>query len=160
MKEYVWTFIFQIINLVVLYFVLRWLLFKPVKGFLDKRTQAFQSKKDELEKMQQEIETNKKLAEEELENVREQVKLITEQAEKAAQERIKEAQEKAQKQSEEIIEQARKKVENERMQAIEAFKDKAASLAVEIASRIITNNVTAEENKEIIDKFLEKVELK
>ena len=100
------------------------------------------------------------MAEKELENVREQVKLITEQAEKAAQERIKEAQEKAQKQAEEIIEQARKKVENERMQAIEAFKDKAASLAVEIASRIITNNVTAEENKEIIDKFLEKVELK
>jgi len=160
MKEYIWTFIFQIINLVVVYVILKKLLFKPVKGFLDKRTQSFQDKKDELEKLQGEIEANRQLSEEELQKTHEQVKLIMEQAEKTAQERIMNAQEEAKKQADAISEQARRKAEDERIKAIETFKDQASVLAVEMASKIIKNHFTAEENKDIIDKFLEKVELK
>ena len=159
MKEYVWTFIFQIINLVVLYVFLRKLLFKPVKNFLDKCTLSFQSKKEELEKLQHEIEANRQLSREELEKAREQVKVVLEQAEQTAREHIREAQEKAQKQAETIIEQARQKIEEERIQAAETFRDQAAQLAVEMASRIIKTHFTPEENKEVIDKFLEKVEL-
>jgi len=160
MKEYVWTFIFQIINLAVLYVVLRKLLFKPVKSFLDKRTQAFRSKKEELEKLQDQIDADRKLAMEELQNAREQVKGIIEQAEKTAKEQIRYAEEEAQKRADAILEQARRKAEDERMQAIETFKDQAAVLAVEMASKIIKNRLTVEENKDVIEKFLEKVELK
>ena len=160
MKEHIWTFIFQILNLVILYVFLRRLLFKPVKSFLDKRTQSFQSKKEELERLQNEIEANRQLSREELEKAREQAMAIMEQAEQTAQERIRDSQEKAQKQAEAIIEQARQKVEDERMQAIETFKDQAAVLAVEMASKIIKSHFTAEENKDIIDNFLKKVELK
>jgi len=160
MKEHIWTFIFQILNLVILYVILRRLLFKPVKSFLDKRTQSFQSKKEELERLQNEIEANRQLSREELEKAREQAMAIMEQAEQTAQERIRDSQEKAQKQAEAIIEQARQKVEDERMQAIETFKDQAAVLAVEMASKIIKSHFTAEENKDIIDNFLKKVELK
>ena len=160
MKEYIWTLIFQVINLVLLYAFLRWLLFKPIKGYLDKRTQAFQSKKEELERLQNEIEANRQLSREELEKAREQVRIMMEQAEQTAQERIRDAQEKAQKQAKTITEQARQKAEDERIQATKTFKDQAAVLAVEMASKIIKAHFTAKENKDIIDKFLEKVELK
>ena len=160
MKEYIWTFIFQIINLVILFVFLRWLLFKPVKSYLDKRALGFLEKKEELERLQNEIEANRQLSREELEKAREQVRVILEQAERTAQERTRDALEKSQKQAEAILAQARQKAEDERRQATETFREQAAVLAVEMASRIIKNRFTAEANKEIIDKFLEKVELK
>ena len=160
MKEYIWTFIFQILNLMVLYVFMRWLLFKPIKNYLDRRTQAFQAKKEELDRIQNEIEANRQLSKEELERVRQQVRLIMEEAEQTAQARIIEAEKKAQQQAEAIIEEARRKIEDERVQAIETLKDQAAILAVEMASRIIKTHFTAEDNRDLINEFLEKVELK
>ncbi|NLO81869.1 MAG: ATP synthase F0 subunit B [Clostridiales bacterium] len=160
MKEYIWTFIFQILNLMVLYVFMRWLLFKPIKNYLDRRTQAFQAKKEELDRLQNEIEANRQLSKEELERVRQQVRLIMEEAEQTAQARIIEAEKKAQQQAEAIIEEARRKIEDERVQAIETLKDQAAILAVEMASRIIKTHFTAEDNRDLINEFLEKVELK
>lgn len=158
MKEYLWTFIFHIINIVVLFFFLKWLLFKPIKSFLDKRTQSFEAKIEELKRRESEIEENKRLSREELENVRHQVRVIMEQAERTARERIQEAQQQAQRQAEAMLRQARRQIEQEREQAIEMLKAQAADLAIELASKVLQSNITPEQNKAIIEKFLEKVE--
>ncbi|MFO7153507.1 MAG: F0F1 ATP synthase subunit B [Caldicoprobacter oshimai] len=158
MKEYVWTFIFNIVNTIILFIFLKWLLFKPIKNFLDRRTQRFEAKIEELKKRESEIEENKRLSREELEKVRQQVKTIMEQAERIAQERIQEAQQEAQRQAEAILEQARRQIEQEREQAVEAVKAQAVNLAVELASKVLQSHITPEQNKAIIEKFLEKVE--
>ncbi|MDN5277514.1 MAG: F-type H+-transporting ATPase subunit b [Clostridiales bacterium] len=158
MKEYLWTFIFHIINVVILFFFLKWLLFKPIKSFLDRRTQSFEAKIEELKKRESEIEENKRLSREELEKVRQQVKAIMEQAERTAQDRMREAQQEAQRQAEAMLAQARRQIEQEREQAIEALKAQAANLAVELASKVLQSHITPEQNKAMIEKFLEKVE--
>ncbi len=158
MKEYIWTFVFQIINIAILYWFLKRLLFKPIKGFLDKRTQSIEAKMEELKRRESEIEENRRQSGEELEKVRQQVKSIMEQAEHAAQERIREAQQQAQRQAETMLARAKHQIEQERQQAIEAFKAQAAELTVDLASKVLQSHITPEQNKAMIQKFLEKVE--
>lgn len=158
MKEYIWTFVFQVINIVILFWFLKRLLFKPIKSFLDKRTQSIEAKIEELKRRESEIEENKRLSEEELERVRQQVKAIMEKAEQAAQQRILEAQQQAQHQAEAMLEQAKRQIEQEREQAVETFKAHAAELTVELASKVLQSHITPEQNKAMIEKFLEKVE--
>ncbi|MFS8501140.1 MAG: F0F1 ATP synthase subunit B [Caldicoprobacter sp.] len=158
MKEYIWTFVFQMINIPILFWFLKRLLFKPIKGFLDKRTQNIEAKMEELKKRESEIEEKRRLSSEELEKVRQQVKAIMEQAEHTAQQRIREAQQQAQREAEAMLEQAKRQIEQERQQAIEAFKAQTAELVVELASKVLQSHITPEQNKAMIQKFLEKVE--
>lgn len=158
MKKYIWTFVFQMINIPILFWFLKRLLFKPIKGFLDKRTQNIEAKMEELKKRESEIEEKRRLSSEEFEKVRQQVKAIMEQAEHTAQQRIREAQQQAQREAEAMLEQAKRQIEQERQQAIEAFKAQTAELVVELASKVLQSHITPEQNKAMIQKFLEKVE--
>ncbi|WP_256201370.1 ATP synthase F0 subunit B [Thermoanaerobacter thermocopriae] len=78
----IWTFIFTIINILVLYYILKRLLFKPVTQFLEDRENKIKSSLEEAEREKQEAYNLKAKYEEILQNADNEKKAIIERAQK------------------------------------------------------------------------------
>ncbi len=57
--EFSWTFVFQIINTIVIFLLLRHFLFKPTTDFMEKRTRDIEKDIEDAETMKQEAATLK-----------------------------------------------------------------------------------------------------
>ena len=147
----------HIVNAVILFLILRKLLFKPVKGYMDKRTEGFAGQKDDLDRRQEEIDRLEAEYREKMDAARDEAKKIMDQANERANERVAEAQQKAREQVDGILERGRNQIENERARAMEDLKGQAADLAVEIASKILAREITQKDHEKIVADFLERV---
>ena len=150
------NFVLHIVNAVILFLILRKLLFKPVKGYLDKRTKVFADQKQDLDDRQEEIERQEAEYKHRMDSTRDEAKKIMDQANERSNEHMEEAKLKAQEQVRAMLERGRKQIESERAKAMEDIKGQAAGLAVEIASKILAREIKKEDHQKIIEDFLER----
>ena len=149
-----WTMIFAWCNLIILYFVLRKLLFKPVKKMIDSRQEeidgmyyAAQKDKDDAEVMKKEYTEKLKVANEESEQ-------ILKNAQRKAQLREEEILKEANVKEARTLERAREEVELEKKRAVNEVKDSVSDLAISIASKVIERDINREEHEKLIDEFI------
>lgn len=147
----------HIVNAIILFLILRKLLFKPVKKYMDKRTKGFSDQKDDLDNRQAEIERTEAEYRQKLDAAHEEAKKILDQANDRANEHIAQAQQKAREQVESILERGRKQIETERGKAMEDLQGQAADLAVEIASKILAREIKPKDHEKMVNDFLERV---
>ena len=152
-----WTMIFAWINLVILYFFLRKLLFKPVKSMIDSRQKEIddmyadaEGSVKSAEAMRCEYEKKLSCANEESEEI---LKKALRRAQLREEEILKDAEEKAKR----TLDRADEQIELEKKQAINEVKDEVSRLAVDIASALIERDVSAEEHKGLIDEFIAEI---
>ncbi|HHV99160.1 MAG TPA: F0F1 ATP synthase subunit B [Clostridiaceae bacterium] len=150
------TFIWTAVNLIILYVVLRLLLFKPVTAMMEKRTNTIKSNLEEAEKAKADAAQLKQDYELQLKNAASEAERIISEARAKAEAEyeaiIKAAKEKADK----IIEKSRMEIEHERQQMVKEIKNQVASLAIAAASKVLEANMDTERNREIVDRFIDK----
>lgn len=150
----VWNFIWPIINILLLFILLRIFLFKPVNKMMEERTRSVQSDFDEAEK-----------AKKEAQELAQQNKEAVAEAKKEAQRILREAREEAaairaesvassQEEAKQIIENANKAIETERRRAVQNAQSQITDLALAAASKVIGENVDDEKNRRLVDRFL------
>jgi len=146
----------HILNILILFLVLRFLLYKPIKKFIENRANSYTQREEDVtnaEKKALELkakyETQLKKAGNEAENL---VLDSRRDANRRADEIIRQARE----QADEMLELARKEIKEERANAQIAMREEVADLAIGIAGRVLEREVRAEDNKRIIDTFLNK----
>lgn len=149
------TFVFTIINLFVLYIILKKVLFKPVTEFMEKRANSIKESIDAAERDKAEALELKAKYEEELKKAGEQAEKI-----------IKEANKKAQVEYENIIKAAKIEAENirlklteeieiERNKMIKEMKNQVVSLALEAATKVMEANMNTEANNRLVNEFID-----
>ena len=152
-----WTMIFAWINLLILYFFLKKLLFVPIKNMID-------SRQKEIDDMYSDAEENKSAAEE----LKKEYEAKLEVASEKSEEMIKEAARKAELRSEEIIKEANaqasatlkraeEQIELEKKQAMNEMKNEVSDMALSIAAAVIGRDVNEAEHHALIDEFIEGV---
>lgn len=146
--------IWAIVNIIILFILLRIFLFKPINKLMDERTRAIQNDIDSAKKSMEEAEALKAeytqtLADTKAESQRILVK-AREEAEAAKHEMIENSESEAR----QIIETANKTIENERRRAVQQAQSYVADLAIAAASKIIGENVDDEKNRKLVDDFL------
>lgn len=150
------TFIWTAVNLIILYVVLRLLLFKPVTAMMEKRTNTIKSNLEDAEKAKADAAQLKQDYELQLKNAASEAdRIISEARAKAHNEYeriINEAKETANK----ILEESRAEIEYERQQMIKEMKNQVASLAIAAASKVLEANMDTESNRAIVDEFIDK----
>ena len=155
MLDFSVTFVITIINITVLFLVLRKILFKPVTKFMDDRSRRIQ---DSIEQS----EADKASAKDMLARYEAQL----EAAEAEAQDIIINARKQAQLEAERIIANghlsaeaamasARKKFEDERRFALAQFKQEAASLVISASSRLLEREIKTEDCRAYAQKLIE-----
>ena len=149
-----WTFIFNIINVFVLFLLLKKFLFGPVTAMMEKRKASIETSFADIENKNNEASKLKQEYEEALENAGEQVISIIKDAKQRALEehdkQIKVAKEEVLK----IMADANKSIETQRKLSIQNIQSEIAGIAILAASKIIQKNVDNSSNKQIINDFL------
>ena len=151
------TIVFQLINALILFAALYFLLYKPVRKFLIAREQKVASQLDDAQKAADEAEAMRAHFSADQRDA--ELKVAGTLSEGQA--RAKLQQEKmlsdARKEGDEIIRQARREAEHIIEGAHDAVRAQAAELAVEIARAVLGREVNRADNERLIADFLEKV---
>ncbi|SHI60056.1 ATP synthase F0 subcomplex B subunit [Geosporobacter subterraneus DSM 17957] len=152
-----WNLAFQIINTIILYIILKKLLFKPVTEFMAARQnsivesmQEADDKNAQADKLMQEYQLKLAGAQDE---GREIIKEASKRAEDRANEIVKSAQEEASK----IKERAEAEIKREQQKAVNALKNEVAAMAVAAAGKIINKNLDVKEHSQLINEFIDEV---
>ena len=152
-----WTMVFAWINLFILYLVLKKLLFKPIKNMIDSRQKEIDDMYSDAEGSRAEAQT-----------LKEEYRLRLAGAEQETEKILKNAQRRARAKEEEILaeasekaaltlERAERQIELEKSRAINEIKNELSDMAIGIATAVIERDVKADEHKELIDEFIEKI---
>jgi len=147
----------HIVNVIILYLVLKKILYKPVTDFLKKRESQFQQKYDDLQTQEKEVEALKQEYQKKIQEAKEEAAYIVKQANELAEERSTEIINEARKQAQDLLERTREEIDRERKQVQESLKTETVTMAIEIASKIIQKEISVEDNLKVIDDFLNKV---
>ena len=148
------TMLFAWVNLLILYFFLKKLLFKPVKNMIDSRQKEIDDMYSDAEKSQSDAALMKSEYEAKLEAANEESEEILKKAVRRAQLREEEIIADANKKASRVLERAEEQVELEKKRAINEVKDEVSEMAISIATAVIERDLKAEEHKELIDEFI------
>ena len=160
MLDFSVTFIITIINIAILFIILRAILFKPVTKFMTERAQRVQNSIDLAEKdkaearrLLAEYEARMKNADDEAENI---LRTARENAEQEALRIVDESKEAAA----DIIANTRKQLEAERLAAYAKFRAEAAILVTAAVSRLAGREINSDDNMRYANMLLEELAAK
>ena len=141
-------------NLIILFLFLKKILFVPLKNIIDQRQKQIkdmydeaQADKDAAAVMRTEYEEKLAQASAQSEEI---IRSATARAHKQEEDIIREANETAAK----TLRRADEQIEMERKKALNQIKDEVSNMAVDIASAVIEKNLSEEDNREIVDRFI------
>ena len=149
-----WTMIFAWCNLLVLYFVLRKLLFKPVKNMIDSRQQEIDGMYSDAEKSREDADAMKADYEEKISHAKEESEEILKNAVRRAQLREEEILREANDKAARVMKRAEEQVEMEKKRAINEVKNEVSDMAIGIASAGIERDIDRKEHEALIDEFI------
>lgn len=148
---------FTIINLVVLYLLLKKFLIKPVTNIMEERERQIADGLNQASNAREEAEVLKNEYEAALTGAREESMKIVEKAQvqaKAEYERIvKDAGAKA----DDMLDSAKANIEMEREQTMKELQSEIAGLAITAAAKIVSNKAENQGNQDIYNQFLGEV---
>ena len=149
-----WTCLFTLCNLIILFLVMRKFLFKPVKKMIEDRQKEIDGLYDDADKKNEEAERLQKEYREKLDMANAESEEILKKAQRKAQLREEEILRDAQEKAKITLKRAEEQVEMEKKRAVNDIKDEVSGMAVDIASAIIERDVSEDEHRELIDKFI------
>ncbi|MFP4456777.1 MAG: F0F1 ATP synthase subunit B [Clostridia bacterium] len=147
--------IFQIINTLILFFVLRKIFFKPVTKFLDERQNTIKNKIDRTEEDLKEAAKLKEEYEQKLREARQEALSIMDSASSQGEKKREEIISQARTEAERIKEKASAEIESEKEQALTYLRDHLAELATSAASVVLEKSLDTESQAHLVDSFLE-----
>ena len=147
------SLVWVIINLLVLYLLLKKFLFKPVCKMMDERSAKIQSDLDGAAQAKADAEKIKADYEAEIADAHSQAVEITNKAKAQAGRECDLMLENAAK----IMKEAEKSIANEKEKAMDDAKYQIADLAILAAAKVIKKNVGGDSDRETVDEFLSEV---
>ncbi|AKI96785.1 F0F1 ATP synthase subunit B [Kosmotoga pacifica] len=149
------TSLIQLLNFLVLFFVLKKLLFDRFFDIVGKRQEMIKNEIEKAEKLRLEAEEYREKHREELETAHEKASQIIASAEKQAEKIINEAKEKAKTEAARIIAAAEVQIAQEREQAVKEIQGIVMTAAVEMALRILGKEMNEEARRQYTRKLME-----
>jgi len=157
MLDFSVTFIITIINITILFFILKAVLFKPVTKLMEDRAKRVQdtieqAQKDKDEAMNLLAKYQDKIRNAEAE-AREILKTASENAERQAQLIIAEGRQEAQ----DTVNSALKQIEMERQAALAKFKLEAATLVIAVSAKLASKDFSGDDSRRYANMLLDEL---
>ena len=149
------NFFITIINLLVLFFILKKLLFKPVTNFIDNRNGKIEEAINSANSLKEEVENMKQEYEDKLKGAGEEGKKIVEEYRDRASVEHTAAIDTAKRDAQKIIEDARREIDVEKDKAIAELKQEVGNLVVTASEKVIKKNMDTETNRKLISEFID-----
>ena len=148
------TLFFTVLNVTILFLVLRKILFKPVMQHMENRSAKIQEAIDKAEETKVMIEEMKKEYELKLKEAKDEGKKIIEEYRTMANKEYESVVENAKKNAEQLVTEARLELEIEKRQILSDIKQEVSELVIAASEKVIKKNMDTEANKKLIDEFI------
>lgn len=149
-----WTMIFTWINLIILVFVMKKFLFKPVMNMFSQRENEIGSMYEKAEEAQKNAEKMESEYSEKLSSAKEEASRIMKDATHEATLRGEQIVSEAQQKASAIVTKAQKEIEREKESAVKEIKEDIASIAVDIAQKVIEKDLTEKDHERLLEEFI------
>lgn len=149
--------VFQIINTIILFIVLRKILFKPVLNIIDDRENAIKSDIATGEQAKSEGLALKAEYEKKLSAVKSEGQEIIKQATLRAEQKSEEIISTAKEEAISLKERANKDIAQEKQKVMNELKNDISNIAILAASKVIEKDIDQAKHEEMINKFIEEV---
>lgn len=150
-----WTLIAQLLNFVILFFILKHFLYKPIKKMLDSREQEVKKAYDDAQTATDEASKLKASYEEKLASAKEEAQDIIKTATAKAQGRSDEILSDAQQKAASMKQKAEEQIELEKKKALKEIKDDIAELAISAAKQVVGHELEAQGHEQLVEDFIE-----
>ena len=150
-------FVPALIAFLIIWIVLAKLLWPSVLEMMDKRQQKIQEDLDAAEKSRVEAAEQAKTYESKIVEAHREADAIIAKAKKEAEEERTQVLAKAQREAADIIAKAHGAVDSERRKAMIELSSSVVDLSVEIATKIIGNDLSEDEQRKLAEKYLAEV---
>jgi F-type H+-transporting ATPase subunit b len=151
------TYVFSILNIIVLFILLKLILFKPISKMMSDRTEKIKKNITDAENNKVETEKIKTEHQQQLEKLKDETNTIINNAHQKAQAEAEEIIKKAKHEAELLLAKSREQGEAEVQKALENVKDQVANLALLAASKVIQKNMDNEANRKLVEEFINEV---
>lgn len=151
------TFLLTIINIGILFAVLRKVLFKRVTKFMEDRTSKVRHSIEEAEKDKQAAKALLSQYEERLKSVQEEADALIKAAQNKARQEAAQIVAEGKKAADTLIANAHKQIEAEQRAAMALFRAEAAALVISASSRLLQRDLTQEDSRRFAGLLLQEV---
>lgn len=142
----------HLLNFVILFAILYFLLYKPVKDFMQKRMDYYKNLDEEAKNNLEKAQEQKQLYEDKIANIEEEINNTKKDAFKKTEEMSKEAILNAQNEAEKIISAAKEKAQKEYTKIINDAQSEIEGMVIKATQKLVHKQDT-----EVFDEFLESV---
>ena len=153
----IWHIVISLANLVILFLILKKLLFKPVKKIVDKRKKELEAEYCKAEKIQAEADAIKAEWEGKMATAEAEAdKIISDAVERADSRNevmLYESREKA----DQIIRKAKADIERERKDARETIKKEIVDVSQTLSEQIIGREINMDDHRDLIDRAIDRI---
>lgn len=149
------TFIWVIVNLLILYFFLNKFVFSKLTNYMDARAQGIKDNLDSAEKSKSDSAKLLRDYEEQLRSARHEADIIIENARAKAAREYENILHEAKVDASNVITRATEEAEREKQRLLGEVKAYASGLALAAASKVLEANMDTAANRAIVDKFID-----
>jgi len=150
--------VISLINIAVLFILLRLILWKHINRYLTTRSARVRSELENVEKKRLDVEALKTEYEEKIDGIEARGRDLMRESQMKASEEAEETLNEAREKARVMIREARERIAEEKDQAIISAQHEIASLATDMAARILRREVSAEDTKTAIDDFFKEAD--
>lgn len=144
----------QLINTLILFFVLAKLLFKPLRNFMQNRTEKIQSQLEQAKMEEEKALKLKSEYESKLQEIQKEADYILKKAREKALQKESSIIEQAREESEAIRSRARIDIEREKAKVQDEMKKEIVEVASLMAGKFVASSIDHEKHNELIDQVI------
>lgn len=151
------TIILTLLNTMILFLILKFLLFDKVNKVLEDRKNDISTAYDNADKAQAEAEKLQLEYADRISNAKEESAQIITEATKKAQVRSDEIIAEARSEASSIMDKAYVEIEREKKKAVNEIKDEITDIAFEAAKLVVEKEINQQDNERLIEEFINNV---
>ncbi len=152
-----WHILISLINLLIIFFIVKKFLFKPINKMLKERKEKIDKEYSDAYATKREAEEAKRSYDEKKAELASEAEQILARATVKAEKQGAEIVRAAKSDAEGILRQANEEIKNEKSAMLNAVKNEVSVISVELASKIVEREVNAQDHTELINEFIAKI---
>ena len=153
----IWQILISLINLLILFLMLKKFLFKPVQNMMAARQAQVDQVYEDADKRLQSAAQMKQEYEQRLSSARDEADTLVKNAAATAQKRGDELLNEAQQQAARLKQKAEEEIEQQKKQMLSEVRGDISELAVDIASKVIEREIKQGDYDAFVDEFIRNV---
>ena len=152
------TFIWYLVNFLVLMGLLTFFLYRPITEMLDKREQKINNDLDQAEKHRQEAKELKEKYQAKLQKARQEAQQIVQKAEKRGKKKAREIIAEAEEDAEKFKQRKLEEIEQAKRDAVREVRDYATQLSLQTAGKFIQAEMDSSQHQQLIQQYIEELD--